>query len=57
MGYRRRKPHYRGAGGVISDFGGGDEYLSTGNIIAGNRAIHAALLKEVQAVFAGIIDK
>ncbi len=45
------------AGGVISDFGGGDEYLSTGNIIAGNRAIHAALLKEVQAVFAGIIDK
>ncbi len=45
------------AGGVISDFGGGDEYLSTGNIIAGNRAIHAELLKEAQAVFAGIVDK
>ncbi len=45
------------AGGVITDFGGGDDYLSTGNIVAGNRAIHPELLKEVQAVFGGIIDK
>ena len=39
------------AGGVITDFGGGDEYLSTGNVVAGNRVIQAELLKEVQAVF------
>ncbi len=45
------------AGGVITDFGGGSEYLSTGNVVAGNRAIQAELLKEVQAVFGGIIDK
>ena len=45
------------AGGVITDFGGGDEYLSTGNVVAGNRVIQAELLKEVQAVFGGIIDK
>ena len=45
------------AGGVITDFGGGDEYLSTGNVVAGNRVIQAELLKEVQAVFGGTIDK
>ena len=45
------------AGGVITDFGGGNEYLSTGNIVAGNRAIQAELLKEVQTVFGGMIDK
>ena len=45
------------AGGVITDFGGGREYLSTGNVVAGNIALQAELLKEVQAVFAGMIDK
>src|SRR5208337_1993184 len=45
------------AGGVITDFSGGNEYLSTGNIVAGNRAIQAELLKEVQAVFGGTIHK
>jgi myo-inositol-1(or 4)-monophosphatase len=45
------------AGGVITDFGRGNEYLSTGNIVAGNRAIHAELMKEVQTVFGGIINK
>jgi myo-inositol-1(or 4)-monophosphatase len=45
------------AGGVITDFGGSNEYLSTGNVVTGNRAIQAELLKEVQAVFGGIIDK
>jgi myo-inositol-1(or 4)-monophosphatase len=45
------------AGGVITDFGGGNEYLLTGNVVTGNRAIQAELLKEVQAVFGGMIDK
>jgi myo-inositol-1(or 4)-monophosphatase len=41
------------AGGVISDFGGGSEYISTGNVVAGNKAIHPELLKQVQEVFGG----
>jgi myo-inositol-1(or 4)-monophosphatase len=45
------------AGGVVTDFGGGLDYLSTGNIIAGNPAVHEKLLIEVRSIFAGIIDK
>jgi myo-inositol-1(or 4)-monophosphatase len=45
------------AGGVITDFGGGDEYLSTGNVVAGNKTIQKELLSEVQGVFGGTIDK
>jgi myo-inositol-1(or 4)-monophosphatase len=45
------------AGGVITDFGGGNEHLSTGNVVAGIPAIHEKLLLEVKSIFAGIIDK
>lgn len=45
------------AGGVVTDFSGGNEYLLTGNVVAGNRAIQGMLLKEVLGIFAGIIDK
>jgi len=45
------------AGGVITDFGGGDEYLSTGNVVAGSKTIQKELLSEVQGVFGGTIDK
>lgn len=45
------------AGGLVTDFGGGGEYILTGNIVAGNRAIHAMLLNEVLGVFAGTISK
>jgi len=45
------------AGGVVTDFGGGPDYLLTGDIVAGNPAIHRKLLREVKNVFAGIIDK
>ncbi|MBZ0156869.1 MAG: inositol monophosphatase [Alphaproteobacteria bacterium] len=41
------------AGGVVTDFGGGSDYLLTGNIVAGNPALHPLLLKEVQEVFEG----
>jgi myo-inositol-1(or 4)-monophosphatase len=47
----------REAGGVVTDFGGGNEYLFTGNIVAGNHAVHKQLLKETKHVFKGIIDK
>lgn len=45
------------AGGVVTDFGGGNDYIWTGNIIAGNPAIHKEILTEVRNVFNGIIDK
>jgi myo-inositol-1(or 4)-monophosphatase len=39
------------AGGVITDFGGKDKYLTSGNIVAGNPNIHPHILTEVQNVF------
>ena len=45
------------AGGAITNFGGGDDFLSTGNIVAGNALIHSVLLHKVQEVFEGILDK
>lgn len=38
------------AGGAVSDFEGGEEYLKTGNIIAGNPVIHSFLVKKIKAV-------
>lgn len=45
------------AGGLITDFGGGDDYLLTGNIVAAIPSFHGEMLREVKGVFAGIIDK
>lgn len=45
------------AGGIVTDFSGGDEYLTTGNIIAATPAFHGEMLKEVKGVFNGIIEK
>lgn len=45
------------AGGVVTDFGGGDEYLGTGNVVAGNTSTHPEILMEIKEVFGGIIDK
>jgi myo-inositol-1(or 4)-monophosphatase len=45
------------AGGVITDFGGGEEYLSTGNVVAGNPYIHPQILNNIGQVFQGIADK
>lgn len=47
----------REAGGVITDFSGGDEYIWTGNVVASNGHLHDMLLGSVQKVFAGTIDK
>lgn len=38
----------REAGGYVSDRNGGNEMLDTGSIVAGNEAIHRALLKTVR---------
>ncbi|MEW6570387.1 MAG: inositol monophosphatase family protein [Nitrospirota bacterium] len=45
------------AGGIITDFGGGRDFLSTGNVVAGNPFIHGSVLREIKEVFEGIINK
>ncbi|MFZ5997691.1 MAG: inositol monophosphatase family protein [Nitrospirota bacterium] len=45
------------AGGIVTDFGGGGDYLSTGNIVAGNPAIHPLIINEVREVFRGLIER
>ena len=47
----------REAGGIISDFSGGKDFLITGNVVAGNPTIHTAVLKEVREIFREIIDR
>ena len=44
------------AGGRITDFAGGEEYLATGNIVAGNTNAHSEILKIIRKVFQGIIE-
>jgi myo-inositol-1(or 4)-monophosphatase len=39
------------AGGVVTDFNGGFDYLATGNIAAGNSKIQKELLREIKNVF------
>ncbi len=38
------------AGGLVSDFGGGDDYLFTGNVVCGAPKVHEQLLALVQDV-------
>lgn len=47
----------REAGGIITDFGGGNDYLSTGNIVAGNKYIHGEILRIAGNNFRGIVDR
>lgn len=42
------------AGGIVSDFSGGSDYLITGNVVAASPAIHSKLLEEVKTVFKDI---
>jgi myo-inositol-1(or 4)-monophosphatase len=36
------------AGGIVTDFGGGDDFLATGNLIAGAPKVHEAILKTLR---------
>src|SRR4030066_1505537 len=38
------------AGGIITDFGGGEDFLKTGNVVAGPPTLHEEMLKEVRKV-------
>ena len=39
------------AGGEVTDFNGGNQYLKTGNIIAGSKGVHHEMLKIIQEIF------
>lgn len=39
------------AGGEVTDFNGGNQYLKTGNIIAGSKGVHQEILKIIQGIF------
>ena len=41
------------AGGIVTDFAGGTGYLTSGRVIAGAPAVHAALLKIIRESFGG----
>jgi myo-inositol-1(or 4)-monophosphatase len=45
------------AGGICTNFGGGEDFLSTGNIVAGNHFTHSIVLQKVREVFERILDK
>jgi myo-inositol-1(or 4)-monophosphatase len=45
------------AGGIVTDFGGGPGFLSTGNIVAGTPHIHHEIMKEVKEIFRGSVDR
>ncbi|UCG11045.1 MAG: inositol monophosphatase [Deltaproteobacteria bacterium] len=45
------------AGGLVSDFGGGDDHIWVGDVIAGNPAIQGFLLGIIQNVFGGNVSK
>ncbi len=37
----------REAGGLVTDIGGGERFLETGNVLAGNMKVHNAMLKRI----------
>ncbi|MEK7359265.1 MAG: inositol monophosphatase family protein, partial [Planctomycetota bacterium] len=39
------------AGGVVTDFTGGNLFLKSGNVIAGSGGVHAEMLEIIQKVF------
>ena len=45
------------AGGYISDFGGGNNHIWIGDVIAGNPSIHTFLLEIIREVFGGNVSE
>ena len=39
------------AGGIVTDFNGSNQYLKTGNIVAGSKGVHHEMLKIIQEIF------
>ena len=38
----------REAGGIVTDFAGGEDYMTSGNVVAGNPKVHSAVLQAIQ---------
>ncbi len=47
----------REAGGMVGDFGGGEEYLQTGNIVAGNLKLFKAMLQTIRPHLSDSLQK
>jgi myo-inositol-1(or 4)-monophosphatase len=47
----------REAGGMMTDFSGGDEPVWSGNVVASNGHLHPMLMQTVKHVFSGVLDK
>jgi len=45
------------AGGTVTDFGSGNDFLSTGNIVAGNKHIQPGILEIIREVFSGTVER
>lgn len=45
------------AGGLVSDFGGGNDYLDSGNIIAANPKVFKAMLQKLRPIVSSVIPK
>ncbi len=45
------------AGGIMTDFAGGNDVLNTGNTVASNGLLHPMLMETVREVFSGIVDR
>jgi myo-inositol-1(or 4)-monophosphatase len=45
------------AGGIVTDFGGGSNYIWTGNIVAGNPEVHQEILREVRKIVGNRLTK
>jgi myo-inositol-1(or 4)-monophosphatase len=45
------------AGGFVSDFGGGEQYFATGNIVAGTPRVHKAILETIQPHLSNALKK
>jgi fructose-1,6-bisphosphatase/inositol monophosphatase family enzyme len=43
--------HIEEAGGIVTDFRGGTDFLQSGNIVARSPMAHMNLLREVKKVF------
>lgn len=45
------------AGGLMTDFSGGDQHIWTGNVVAGNKSIHREVLRVVREIFGHIFER
>jgi myo-inositol-1(or 4)-monophosphatase len=45
------------AGGLVSDFGGGNDFLKTGNLVAGNPKVFKAMLQAIKPHLSPELDK